>query len=274
VSENHHKTCSYRKNKRFTVAFLLLSAYGDSITNATIMKFFKHISKNLFTKIGGLCFISIALSSCLKDNNTYYNPPNALVTVIDAAPDQPSVDFYLDGNKVNQVPVIYGGGINYFKAYAGKRNAIFYSTGTTAKILADTVNLNSNYVYSLFLANKPSNVELVMLTDSISQPTGNNANIRFVNLSPDAPAVDLGVKGSAAIITNKAYKGYSSFLPILGNTNYTFEVRQAGTNTVLATLPAQSLASGSVYTIYFYGLATPTNTGDGLTVSIMNNANY
>jgi len=238
------------------------------------MKFCSHFSKNLFTKIGGLCLIAIALSSCLKDNNTYYNPPVALVTVVQAAPDQPSIDFYLDGNKVNQTPVVYGGGIDYFKAYAGKRNAIFYSTGTSTKIFSDTVNLNPNYVYSLFLANKPSSLELVMLTDSISQPTSNNANIRFVNLSPDAPAVDLGVKGSAAIITNKAYKGYSSFLPILGNTNYTFEVRQAGTNTVLATLPAQNISSGSVYTIYFYGLATPTNSGDGLTVNIMNNASY
>ncbi|WP_259067842.1 DUF4397 domain-containing protein [Mucilaginibacter sp. X4EP1] len=238
------------------------------------MKFCRLISRNLFTKVGGLCLISVALSSCLKNNNTYYNPAVALVTVVQAAPDQPSVDFYLDGNIVNQTPIVYGGGITYFKAYTGKRNAIFDATGTGTKIFSDTVTFNQNYVYSLFLANKPGSLEMVKLTDSISQPTGNNANVRFINLSPDAPAVDLGVKGSTVFITNKAYKGYSSFTPILGNTTYTFEVRQAGTNNVLATLPAQNLPSGSVYTIYFYGLANPTNSGDGLTVNIMNNANY
>jgi hypothetical protein len=239
------------------------------------MKIYKNAPKNLFAKIGAACLISIALSSCLKDNNTYYNPPVALVTVVQASPDEPNLDFFLESTKVNQNPITYNSGVDYFKAYAGKRTLNFYTTGTTTKIFSDTATFKQNYIYSVFLANKATSPELVILRDSISQPSGNNASIRFINLSPDAPSVDFAVKGGSSVITaNKAYKGFSSFAPIAGNNSYTFQVLQTGTNTVLASLPSTTLQAGSVYTFWFTGLATPTNTTDGLSLNIMSNATY
>jgi Domain of unknown function (DUF4397) len=233
-------------------------------------------SKSLFANIGAACLISIALSSCLKENtNTNYNPPVALVTVVQASPDEPSLDFFLDATKVNQAPITFNNGVDYFQAYSGKRNAIFYATGTTTKVFSDTVTFQPNYIYSLFLANKATTPEMVVLRDSISQPTGNNASIRFINLSPDAPAVDFTVKGATSVITaNKAYKGFSSFAPIAGNASYTFQVLQTGTSTVLTSMPPITLQAGSVYTFWFSGLATPTNATDGLSLNIMTNASY
>jgi hypothetical protein len=215
------------------------------------------------------------LSSCLKTNNSaYYNPPAALVTFIQASPDEPNLDFYLDNDRVNSDVLRFGNNINYFRAYAGKRTANFYNTGSMTKVFSDTATLLPNYVYSLFLANKASSPELFRLTDTISKPATGNASIRFVNLSPDAPAVDLVVEGGAVLVPNRSYKGYSSFLPIAGETTYTFEVHQAGTATVLATLPSVKLNNGFVYTIWLQGLATPTNSGDGLGANIMINAYY
>jgi hypothetical protein len=233
-------------------------------------------SKSLFAKIGAAGLIAIALSSCLKtNNNTYYNPPVALVTVVQASPDQPNLDFFLESTKVNQTPIAYNSGIDYFKANAGKRTLNFYTTGTTTKAFSDTATFQPNYIYSVFLANKATSPELVILRDSISQPTGNNASIRFIDLSPDAPAVDFAVKGGTSVITpRKSYKGFSSFAPIAGNNSYTFQVLQTGTSTVLASMPPITIQAGSVYTFWFTGLATPTNTTDGLSLNIMNNATY
>jgi len=240
------------------------------------MKIYKNAYKSLSAKIGAACLISIALSSCLKDNNnTYYNPPVALVAVVQASPDEPNLDFFLESTKVNQNPITYNSGVDYFKANAGKRTLNFYATGTTTKAYSDTATFQANYIYSVFLANKATSTELVILRDSISQPSGSNASIRFVNLSPDAPAVDFAVKGASSVITaKKSYKGFSSFVPIAGNASYTFQVLQTGTSNVLASMPAVTLQAGSVYTFWFTGLATPINTTDGLSLNIMNNASY
>jgi Domain of unknown function (DUF4397) len=238
------------------------------------MKNYTNISKNLLVRIGGLCVLTLALSSCLKTNNSYYNPAVALVTFVQASPDAPAMDFYLNNNKVNVSPVNFGDNISYFKANIGQRTANCYVAGTQTKIFSDTTTFKENYVYSLFLANKVSSPQFLRLTDTIAQPASGKANIRFVNMSPDAPAVDLAVQGGAVLVTNRAFKGFSSFAPVTGNTTYTLEVRQAGTNTVLATLAGVQLYSGFVYTIWLRGLATPTNNTNGLNVGIMTNAFY
>jgi hypothetical protein len=239
------------------------------------MKIYINIRKRLLLGAGAVCLISIALSSCVKLNHSeYYTPPSAFVTVIQASPDEPNFDFYLDNNKVNVNILGYGDNIDYFGAYARQRNAHFYITGTMTPGFSDTVTFLPNYIYSLFLANKASSPELVKLVDTLNRPTAGNASIRFVNLSPDAPAVDLVVKNGATVVSNKGYKKHSSFVPVAGGTTYTFEVHQAGTGTVLATLPTTTLTQGFVYTIWLQGLATPTNGSDGLSAKIMTNAQF
>jgi hypothetical protein len=238
------------------------------------MKTFKNASKRWLVSIGAVCLLSVLFSSCLKTNNNNYYPPVALVTFIQASPDEPLLDFYLDNNKINVNPVNYGDHFDYFRAYAGSRVANFYDHSSMSKILSNTIQLNQNTNYSLFLANKATQPEIVLLTDTINQPATGKATVRFVNLSPDAPAVDLVVQGGSTLVSNKGYKGYSSFMPLGGNTTYTFQVRQAGTNTVLATLLNVFLNNGSVYTIWFHGLSAATTAPDQLGASIYTNAYF
>jgi hypothetical protein len=238
------------------------------------MKIYKNASKKWLAIVGALGLLSVSLSSCLKTNNDNYNPPVALVTFIQASPDEPPLDFYLDNDKINVDPINYGDHFDYFRAYAGTRTANFYTNGTMTKIFASSIQLNQNSNYSLFLANKATQPEIVLLTDTINQPAAGNASIRFADLSPDAPAVDLAVQGGSVLVSNKSYKGYSTFIPLHGNTTYTFQVRQAGTNTVLATLLNVFLNSGSVYTIWFHGLSAATTQTDQLSAGIYTNAYF
>ncbi|CAN5428408.1 hypothetical protein BH09BAC6_BH09BAC6_11100 [soil metagenome] len=238
------------------------------------MKNLKNASKRSLAGMVVVGLLSLLLSSCLKDNNTYYVPPAALVTFIQASPGQPPMDLYLDNNRVAHYPVYYTNQVDYFRAFTGKRNVNLYYTGTTNKIFSDTVTLKQDVAYSLFLANTTAHPDLVLLIDSVAKPSTGNASVRFVNLSPDAPAVDFAVKGSAPLVTNKAYKGHSSFIPVPGNVNYSFEVRQKGISTVLATLVDVNLTTGFVYTIYFHGLAAGTTSNDKLAADIVTNAFY
>ncbi|MGZ3811141.1 MAG: DUF4397 domain-containing protein [Mucilaginibacter sp.] len=237
------------------------------------MKTYKNSLKRSIAGLSAICLLSVLLSSCLKDNNNYYQPPVAFLSFVQASPDQPSLDFYLNNNKVNYNPISYGNEIDYIRAYTGTRTANFYNENSMTKIFSDTIHLNPNVAYSLFLANTTAHPELVLLTDSLSRPASGNSGIRFVDVSPDAPAVDL-VQGGTVLVSNKSYKGFSSFLPIQGNKTYTFEVHQKGTNTVLATLSNVNLNAGQVYTIWFHGLAGATNNTDKLSADIITNAFY
>jgi hypothetical protein len=226
--------------------------------------------------IGMIALVSALFASCTKnryDNDAIVIPPAALVSVIDASPDAPSLDFYLDNNMVNLSPITYGRGLDYFKAYTGKRTATFYTAGTKTIIKSDTMSFKANTFYSLFLANVVAKADYLLTVDSIKEPAAGKALIRLVNVSPDAPAVDLGVKNGVLLASNKAYKAYSSFVSIPGSTAYTLEVRQAGTSTVLATIANVNLYSKSVYTIFLHGLAAGTGS-TALTADIQTNAYY
>jgi uncharacterized protein DUF4397 len=241
------------------------------------MKINKNTSGKWMARLGAVCLLSTLLSSCLKNSNGYYAPPVAFISFIQASPNQPALDFYMNNNKVNVSPVNYGDDIDYFRAYTGQRTVNFYAQGSTSKLFSDTVTLNTNIAYSLFLTNASAtsaSPAILLLTDSISKPATGKASIRFVNISPDAPAVDLAVKDSAALVSNKVFKGYSSFLPMQGDKTYTFNVLQHGTNTVLATLSNVPVSSGLVYTIWFHGLASSSNVNDKPALGIITNAYY
>jgi hypothetical protein len=241
------------------------------------MKIYKNTSGKWMARLCAVCLLSVLLSSCLKSNNSYYSPPVAFVSFIQASTNEPPLDFYMNNNKVNLAFINYGDGLDYFRAYTGKRTLSFYSAGTMTQLFSDTATLSVNVAYSVFLTNASAtsaSPSILLLTDSVSKPASGKANIRFVNVSPDAPAVDLAVLDSAAFISNKAYKGYSSFLPMQGGKTYTFNVLQHGSNTVLATLSNVPISAGLVYTIWFHGLASSSNVNDKPALGIITNAYY
>jgi hypothetical protein len=239
-----------------------------------IMKRFQQNSKRWIGAVGLMGLLTVLLSSCLKDKNNYTTPPTALLSVTNASPDAQPLNIVLDNNLVNNYPVAYGLGLDYFSAYTGKRTVSFYSSSTQQKIASDTITLKDNVVYSLFLANSISKPDLVLITDSLKNPAADKATIRFINVSANAPAADLAITEGAVLVANKPYKGYSSFEPVAGNASYSLEVRQAGTGTVLATVPKVTLQTGSVYTVWLHGDATSTNDATKLRADIIRNAVY
>jgi len=239
------------------------------------MKNYKLISKSSLAAVCAIGLLSIFLSSCTKDYSTpVVTPPVAFVAFTQASPDQPVLNLYLNNNLVNFSPISYSQNLDYFQAYAGKRTVSLKTVGTANTILSDTVTFNQSAIYSLFLANTTAHPELVVLKDTLARPTAGFAAIRFINLSPDAPAASLAVHGGAVLTGSKSYKGYTSFLPITGNAGYTFEVRQGTGTTVLATLSPVTLNAGFLYTIWFHGLNNGTSNADGLAVDITTNAYF
>jgi len=238
------------------------------------MKTCKMTTTKWMARLSAVCLLSVLLTSCLKSKNDYYSPPAAYVLFAQASPDQQPLDLYFNNNRVNSLPLMYGNGLDYFRAFAGIRVVTLNTHTGMSKVLSDSITLKTDSAYSLFLVNKATNPQLLLLSDSLSKPAAGKASIRFVNVSPDAPAVDLAIKDSAAFVSNKGFKSYTRFLPIQGGKSYTFEVRQHGTSTVLATITDVTLNSGLVYTLWFHGLATTSINDDKLKAELMTNAYY
>jgi hypothetical protein len=221
--------------------------------------------KKFFTQgaamFGMMCLLSGLLTSCLKnnDNNHYVVPPVALISAINASPDAQPVDFYLDQNRANNFSIKSGESLDYIRAYTGKRTATFYVGGSQQKVKSDTITLKADKLYSLFLANQVSTPDFLLIADSVSRPPEGKATVRFINLSPDAGAADLAIKGGAVLATGLTYKKYSAFIAVDGATPYTFEIRKAGTTTVLFTLTDVTLKRNTINTIWLQGLAAATD---------------
>jgi len=231
---------------------------------------------NLLRGIAAAGLLCLMLTSCLKTDNSSFPPPaTALVTFIQAIPDEPSVNFFLNGDRVNQSPVDYGFGVDYVSAFAGTRTVNIYHSNDMSSVLSLPVTLNANTAYSIFLATTSTKKpQILLLTDTLNKPAGGKAGLRFVNVSPDAPAVDLAIKGGAVVVANKSPLGYSAFLPLQGKTNYTFEVRAAGTSVVLATIPNVTLNDGALYTIWLGGLVASTSSSNALAGHLIANAYF
>ncbi len=111
--------------------------------------------------------------------------------------------------------------------------------GATTPIVIDaTITLESNKSYTvaatgLLGANdlKP----LVLVDDRTTE--NQKAKVRFVHTSPDAPAVDIAVKGGPVLFGNVKFREASDYLSVDAGA-YNIEVRLAGTTTVALDVPA------------------------------------
>jgi hypothetical protein len=231
------------------------------------MKIFKNRN---FAALACVSILAVTgLTSCLKDHNNYVVNQNALVMVVQASPDAPAESIFFKPNQVNQSPLNYGDHLGYFSAYIGGRQVQLFGYNSSSQIASDSIHLANNTAYSLFLANTYTKPDFILLTDTLTQPAAGKANIRFVNASAGSANVDL-VANTTTLISNKPYKAASAFAAVSGNSQYNFQVRIAGTTTVLASLDSINLRSGGVYTIWYHGATTGTS--PKLAVDIIANA--
>jgi hypothetical protein len=238
------------------------------------MKISKNTPKGLTILFSTICLAIFMLSSCSKPSTNYVNTQAiAGLAIIQASPDQSPVDFFITNQKANSIPILYGQSFDYIVVPAGKDPVNFFNDVTEKSIVADTLQLNQNITYSLFLCNTVSSPQIFLLTDTLAAPGSGMSSVRFVNVSPDAGPVDLVIKSGATVTANKSFKGHSSFSTLPANVQYTFEVHQAGTANVLATVVGK-FNPNFVYTVWFHGLTAGTAGKDGLAADIFTNGYF
>lgn len=185
------------------------------------------------------------------------DPSRARVRVVHASPDAPAVDVWVnDALTLENVP--FQAVSDYLTVPGGTYNVKVVPTGATEPVVINAdLTVDAGVDYTVIARGLLADISPLVLVDNNSDPAAGNAHVRFVHLSPDAPAVDIAVAGGPVVIGNIAFGEASSYTPVPAG-SYDLEVRLAGTNTVVLPLPGIALADGDVYTAYAFGLV-----GDG-----------
>ncbi|MFN2284095.1 MAG: DUF4397 domain-containing protein, partial [Anaerolineae bacterium] len=178
----------------------------------------------------------------------------ARVRIAHTSPDAPAVDVWVDG-AVAFADVDY----KEVSAYAPLRDGDYFIQVTPAGLTAPVVisaslNLAPEVDYTVAAVGELANIAPLVLEDDNTMPATGKAHVRFIHTSPNAPAVDIALAGGPVLFSNIAFSEVGAYLPVNAY-YYDLEVRLAGTQNVVLSLPRITLNEGTVYTIFAMGLA-------------------
>lgn len=209
------------------------------------------MKKSFLALTSATLFISLVmLSSCKKEEEVTKSYAKVLVT--HASPNAPGVDLLVDNSKQNTAALSFPSNTGYLQVEAGTRNIKVNVSGTSTTVINADLALSKDQNYSVFAIDSVSKISALVLTDDLTAPASGKAHIRFVHLSPNAPAVDVALAGGAVVFGNKAFKDYTAFTPLDAGT-YNLEVRVAGTTPPVLPLPGIVLQAGKIYTVFAKG---------------------
>lgn len=188
----------------------------------------------------------------------------------------PAAQLKINGDRVS--PNLFyntpfpGGGLNtaglnhsdYLGFPPGKLNFGFSipKSGTSedsVKLLDITQELSAKR-YTLFVTDSFPNMTSVLVEDDVASPTDSGkVRIKFVNLIPDAGAVDLYREG-VKIASDIPYKGVTEYTDIFAG-NFFYFLKLAGTNTTINVAAGNRInpVAGRVYTFFCRGWRSKTS---------------
>lgn len=188
-------------------------------------------------------------------NNT--NTDNQLsmgyVRVIHTVPDAPNVDIYAN-DKLIINNLAYGDNTDYLSIPEGTYKISLYVAGTmNSAVLSNMLTINKNSILTVAAVGTLSDIGLLAIADANETRKPGKAMIRFLHLSPNAPAVDITLPNGTVIFSNVSFKHITPYIDV-DPMNYTLQVRVAGTPNVVLTVPNVNLNADKYYTVYAIGL--------------------
>jgi hypothetical protein len=234
------------------------------------MKKTTNFCSSILKPVAGLLALTLAFSACKKDDNPYV-PGIAALAIVHAAPGTPELTFKIDGTKSN-VKALTFGTVQPYGNIAKGTYAFSVTKKDSSRILANaTTPLRNGKAYSLFIADVPTKTAFTVIEDDLTAPAADKANVRFVNMSPDAGSLDLLITGQTTpLFTKTAFKGATSFASLTPGAELNFEIRENTKTEVLTKIEKVKIEKNKIYTIWAKGLKAATDSTK-LTLALITN---
>ena len=220
--------------------------------------------------LSGLLF-AVLMASCSLNNPVVTDPtPVASLSFYHACPDGPSLYILIDDATINSQLFSFGDFTGYSVSKAGTRAIKFKSSNNLTVLVDTTFTFSDKSTYSIFAINSLANIKALLIHDVGALSTVANTMVRFIHLSPDAPAVTATLVGASGPFFSGGYKEISDFTEMTPKV-YTLEIRaQSGGQLLLST--SVPTLPGAYYTVALTGYMTPpANNPNALSAKIIAN---
>lgn len=197
----------------------------------------------------------------------------ASVRVVHASPDAPAVDVFVDGERA-LTDLAFGAATDPVPLPAGDHGFAVVPAGgdlDEAVIEVDDAALAADAVYEIAAVGTLDEISAELYeVDAAPLPAG-LARVRVVHAAPDAPAVDVAVTDGDTLVAALEFPDASASAELPAGT-YNLEVRPAGEEEVVLSLPNTPIPAGAAVDLFAVGLlddnslsvlpvATPVETG-------------
>lgn len=181
------------------------------------------------------------------------------VRIMHASPDTPAVDIFVDGQKA-VTALAFPNATPYVSLPAGGHNVKVFvspSDGTGTPALEATLEIVAGKDITVLATGEVSKgtLALTLFEDDNRTPSGNNAHVRLIHASPDAPPVKVAVAGTDTnVFTGVAFRNVSPYVPVPAGT-YSLDVKVNDSGATVLTIRDLKLEARTVYTAVAVGLA-------------------
>lgn len=208
-----------------------------------------------FLKALILLFLSVLFfSSCQKTRKEEPELQSA-INIVNATIGMPQIAFFISRMRVQGEPLKYTDESGYFITFPGTRELDVAADGIPDYILKTNFSFKQNKYHTIFITGESTTISSLFTDDDLTNPPAGKAKIRFVNLSPDAGDLLLGLKNGTNLFPHQAYKTVSQFVTLDAGV-YDLQVKTA-TGTVLLEKNV-TIATGLIYTAWANGMRAGT----------------
>ncbi|WP_435178139.1 DUF4397 domain-containing protein [Halorussus sp. AFM4] len=182
------------------------------------------------------------------------------VRVAHLSPDAPAVDVLVDGDTVLE-GVEFGTVSNYLQVPSGERTVTIRTAENDTVVFEGNISVEAGTMYTVAALGEVSEETFrpAVFVDDFETPSEENASVRLVHASPDAPAVDVTVAGTDTVLyDNVSFANATDYVTVPAG-DYELEIRPATEDDdgeVVTTVDV-SLEGGTVYSAIAAGYLSP-----------------
>jgi MYXO-CTERM domain-containing protein len=182
------------------------------------------------------------------------------VRVFHASPDAPNVDVFVNTFPGNGDPAISNLAFESISPYVPLATGLYDFRVTPAGLVepivinAEGVAIDGDTDYTIAAGGFLADIQPFIFVDD-NTIDAENARVRFIHLSPDAPAVDVNVAGLSDPLFDATVFGTSGGYQTVGAGSYDVSVSLDSDGTQVLGPLTLDLSAGTVYTIFATGSA-------------------
>ena len=173
------------------------------------------------------------------------------IRYLNASPSTGPIDIYVNGRKVASY-LNYRAFTEYMKVFPGYYRIVVFRAGTIRNpISVSRMNVIANRIYTAAFINNGTGQEWEFITDTRRVLNPNRAFVRFIQLSANAPLLDVYID-NRLVLTDLDFQEVSRYLSLAPG-RHNLKLKVAASARVILEDPDMTLQGGKAYSVYIVG---------------------